>query len=372
GMMIVEGVDGLFGVDAYNGRVVWEYPIKGILAPYNQEHLLGTAGTHSNMCVADGSVFVRHKDRCLRIDLQTGGKQQEYVMPGARWGFIACDNGTLFGTSADTNYVPRHLYRGSNMAEMLTQSEELFAFDSASGRRLWSYKASQSIRHNAIAIGNGSVFIIDSTLIDADRAKRLGKQDPVESTLLCLDAGTGKVRWRQTNDVYGTTLVLSAQHKMLLMCYQYSQRSFQFGSEPGNRLTGFNAATGERVWDTRLDGKTRYLSRPLINGQTIYAQPLAWDLMTGKPKQDYVMKGRQPGGCGNISGSRHLMLYRSGPLSYIDLAQDEKVNQTYGPMRPGCWINAIPAGGLVLMPDATDGCKCTYLMKVSVGLQPMD
>jgi len=66
------------------------------------------------------------------------------------------------------------------------------------------------------------------------------------------------------------------------------------------------------------------------------------------------------------------MLYRSGPLSYIDLTQEEKVNQTYGPMRPGCWINAIPAGGLVLMPDATDGCRCTYLMKVSVALQPMD
>ncbi len=370
GMMIVEGVDGLFGVDAYNGRIVWEYPIKGILTAYNQEHLLGTAGTHGNMCVADGSVFVRHKNRCLRIDLQTGKKQQEYVMPGGQWGFIACADGKLFGTRADTSYVPRHLYGRSNMVDMLTQSEELFAFDRDSGRTVWSYKANQSIRHNAIAIGNGSVFIIDSTLIDTDRAKRLGKQAPVKSTLLCLDAGTGKVRWQQTNNVYGTTLALSVPHKMLLMSYQYSQRSFQFGSEKGNRLTGFNTATGKQVWDTHLDKKYRYLSRPLINGRTIYAQPWAWDLMTGKLKQDYAMKGRQPGGCGNISGSRHILLYRSGPLSYIDLTQKEKVNQTYGPMRPGCWINVISVGGIVLMPDATDGCRCTYLMKVSVGLQP--
>jgi len=372
GMMIVEGVDGLFGVDAYNGRIVWEYPIKGILAAYNQEHLLGTAGTHGNMCVADGSVFVRHKDRCLRLDLQTGDKQQEFVMPGGPWGVIACADGILFGTRADTNYVPRHLYGRSNMADVLTQSREFLAFDRGSGRPLWSYRADRSIRHNAIAVGSGSVFLIDSTLVDTDRLKRLGNQAPIESTLLCLDAGTGDVRWEQTNAVYGTTLVLSEEHELLVMCYQYSQRSFQFGSEAGNRLTGFNAATGERVWDTRLDKKKRYLSRPLINGRTIYAQPWAWDLMTGKPMPDYIMKGRQPGGCGNISGSRHLMLYRSGPLSYIDLTQEEKVNQTYGPMRPGCWINAIPAGGLVLMPDATDGCRCTYLMKVSVALQPMN
>lgn len=371
GMMIVEGVDGLFGVDSYNGRVVWEHRMKGILAPYNQEHLLGTAGTHGNMCVADDSVFVRHKDRCLRIDLRTGEKQQEYVMPGARWGFIACDGGILFGTRADTNYVPRYLYGRSDMSELLTQSEEFSAYDRGSGRRLWSYKAERSIRHNAIAIGNGSVFIIDSTLIDTDRLKRLGMQDPLESTLLCLDAGTGKVRWQQTNDVYGTTLVLSAQYNTLLMCYQYSQRSFQFKSEAGDRLTGFNASTGDRVWDTSTDKRIKYVSRPLINGQTIYAQPSAWDLLTGEPKQDYIMQGRQAGGCGNISGSRFLMLYRSGPLSYIDLTQEEKVNQSYGPMRPGCWINAIPAGGLVLMPDATDLCKCSYLMKVSVGLQPM-
>ncbi len=370
GMLVVEGVDGLFGVDAYNGRIVWDHPIKGILQPYNQEHLLGTAGTHGNMCAADGSVFVRHKDKCLRLDLQTGKKQQEYVMPGGRWGFIACDDGMLFGSRADTNYVPRYLYGRSKMDDMLTQSAELFAFDRKSGRVLWSYKAERSIRHNTIAVGNGSVFLIDSALIDADRLKKLEKQEPLGSTLLCLDARTGKERWQQTNDIYGTTLILSVPHKMLVMGYQHSQREFQFGSEKGNRLTGFNAATGARAWDVTMGG-TRYISRPLINGSTIYAQPLAWDLMTGEKIQDYVMKGRQPGGCGNISGSQYLLLYRSGPLSYIDLTQAEKVNQTYGPMRPGCWINAIPAGGLVLMPDASDGCRCTYLMKVSVGLQAM-
>ena len=44
--------------------------------------------------------------------------------------------------------------------------------------------------------------------------------------------------------------------------------------------------------------------------------------------------------------------------------------QNFGGIRPGCWINVVPAGGLVLMPDATDLCTCSYLIKASIALQP--
>ncbi len=29
-------------------------------------------------------------------------------------------------------------------------------------------------------------------------------------------------------------------------------------------------------------------------------------------------------------------------------------------MTPGCWFNAIPAGGLVLLPDGSSKCACSY------------
>ena len=73
-----------------------------------------------------------------------------------------------------------------------------------------------------------------------------------------------------------------------------------------------------------------------------------------------------------MSGSTHLLLYRSGTLGYVDLSSGTAATQNYGPVRPGCWINAIVAGGLVLMPDATDRCTCSYLMKASVALAPPD
>jgi len=98
-------------------------------------------------------------------------------------------------------------------------------------------------------------------------------------------------------------------------------------------------------------------------------QPYSYDLFTGKQKTDFRIIGRQPGGCGPMSGSTHMLLYRSGTLGYTDLTKNIGT-QNYGPMRPGCWINAIVGGGLVLMPDATDRCTCSYLIKTSIALVP--
>jgi hypothetical protein len=63
------------------------------------------------------------------------------------------------------------------------------------------------------------------------------------------------------------------------------------------------------------------------------------------------------------------MVFRSATLGYLDLSGDYGT-ENYGGIRPGCWINVLPAGGLVLMPDATDRCTCSYLIKASIALQP--
>jgi len=378
GIMVVEAVDGLLAVDAFTGRRLWSYPLANILAAYDQEHLLGTAGTGSNMCLGEDSVFVRHGSRCLRLYLKTGTLVREYTVldPNGVWGFVAWREGILYGTVADRTYVVRQLFRNvSNMEDLLTQSHRLFALDAATGQTLWVHEARESIRHNALAIGAGRVYLIDKAkdivdLPDPERDKHAALprvREPADGRLLCLDARTGETLWAQDRDIYGTTLAVSAKHDVLLMSYQYSQRSYQLPSEKGDRLTGFRAADGHRLWDTAA----RYISRPILNDATIYAQPHAFDLLTGTRKVDFALKDRQPGGCGPVTGSTHLLLYRSGTLGYTDLLRGSAV-ENYGPVRPGCWINAIVADGLVLMPDATDRCTCSYLMKTSLALAPKD
>ena len=93
--MIVEAIDGLFAVDAFTGRRLWSYRIENVLNAYDQEHLVGTAGTGSNMCLGDDSVFVRQGGRCLRIDMKTGTLLREYTVPDedGAWGYIAWSDG---------------------------------------------------------------------------------------------------------------------------------------------------------------------------------------------------------------------------------------------------------------------------------------
>jgi hypothetical protein len=38
--------------------------------------------------------------------------------------------------------------------------------------------------------------------------------------------------------------------------------------------------------------------------------------------------------------------------------------------RLGCWINVIPAGGLVLIPEASSGCTCPYALQTTMALAP--
>jgi outer membrane protein assembly factor BamB len=376
GIMVIEALDGLLAVDAQSGHRLWYYSMENVLDPYDQEHLVGTSGTGSNMCLADDSVFVRHGGRCLRINMTTGKLIREYTMPDKSgvWGFIACVDGVLYGTSADRTHVVRQLFRNvSNMEDLLTQSRNLFAMDIKTGKTQWVYDVAESIRHNAIAICDGRVYLIDKSkeivdLPDKDEdSTNSPTKQPTVSRLVCLNAETGNVLWEQSADIYGTTLAVSSKHNVLLMSYQYSQRSYQLPSEKGDRLTGFRTTDGKRLWDT----DERYISRPIINGSTIYAQPYSFDLLTGIRNMDFELKGRQPGGCGPVAGSRNLLLYRSGTLGYTDLLS-RSATQNYGPVRPGCWINAIVAGGLVLMPDATDRCTCSYLMKTSIALAPAD
>ena len=67
---------------------------------------------------------------------------------------------------------------------------------------------------------------------------------------------------------------------------------------------------------------------------------------------------------------RSTLLFRSATLGYYDLS-GARQTENYGGIRPGCWINALPAGGIVLLPDATAGCECSYLNKAWIALEPV-
>jgi len=202
--------------------------------------------------------------------------------------------------------------------------------------------------------------LIDRPLSLSDREKRPKKTKPHElGRLVSINSKTGELNWSNEKEIYGTLLAVSEEHDALLMSYQPTR--FRLASEVGGRMAVFQAANGKRLWDN----KVKYESRPMINGSTVYAQGGAWDLLTGATRPfDF----KRSYGCGILASSKNMMLFRSATLGYFDIETQEQT-ENFGGVRPGCWVNVIPAGGVVLVPDASAGCRCSYLNRAWFALQ---
>jgi outer membrane protein assembly factor BamB len=376
GRLYVQGLEEVRATDAYNGRMLWKLPLKSLTGRFwelkSGAGKVVTAGVPvagGNMCVSsDGkALYVHNGKSCLRVDGATGKTMGEFKPPpddkgGTNtWGFLAIDHEILFGSVVDEKYlvVNRKVYG---------ESKTLFALNATNGKLKWRYEAKQSIRHNAIAVGGGTVYLIDRPAAPMDRVTfqpKKGQKWPAHppGTLLALDAATGRIKWKRTGNIYGTMLALSTGQDVLLMSYQPSG----LNSEVGGRMAAFRASTGKPIYDV----KARYRSRLLVNGQTIYGTPGhrrrsgIWNLLTGEQKPGRLVAA---GSCGILAGGKHIITFRGGSLAYVDLRRPEK-SDNYGGARPGCWINAIPAGGLVLMPEYSDGCTCSYQIKTSLALE---
>jgi outer membrane protein assembly factor BamB len=389
GRMIVEGINALRAVNVYNGRPLWDFPLENLLRVYHSETSIGAAWTGGNCCLDGDRVYVHTGDRCLCLDAATGRQLRELKPPDqldgkpGTWGYIACQGGTLFGTLADKDYLVRIWWSPTSKTNgLFTQSTRLFAMDPQSGRVKWIYTPQHSIHHNAIAIGGGWVYLIDRPWAEIDSAAYSAEKYQLEAQrradahgtkpsdelrqllrnpagrLVALDAAAGKPFWQSDKAGFGTELVLSEKHGLLLVCYQPGMLK----SELGNRMAAIRVTDGSCAWDVAA----HYVSRPVINDRTIYAEPGAWDLLSGKPLDFKLTRSH---GCGIPAGSQKLLVFRSATLGYIDLTQGDQT-ENYGGIRPGCWLNAIPAGGLVLMADSASWCTCSYLNQATIALEP--
>lgn len=377
GVLVVEGVNGVTGIDAYNGRTRWVQRIEGILADWDGvHHDVGVGDCGSNVCLSDDAVFVRTGPRCLKLDLLHGTKLAEFPTPVAcseanrNWGYLAYSNGLLFGSVLNDEHRVSPRYAKISLR---TESVLLFAVDAKSGELRWQYKPEGSLRNNAIAISGDKLYLIDRPVVPADRIDNpqpngkhrppLKPEEMPSGTLMALDARTGKTLWKNADDIFGTQLAVSSRRGVLLMYYQAVKHNFfKLPSEIGGRMAAFHSENGGRIWDRAANYKTR----PIINEDLVYAEGGAWDLMSGA---EVPWEFQRSYGCGQITASRHLMLFRSATLGYLDLTRKAGV-ENFGGIRAACWFNAIPAGGLVLVPDSAVKCACSYQTNAWLALQP--
>lgn len=75
--------------------------------------------------------------------------------------------------------------------------------------------------------------------------------------------------------------------------------------------------------------------------------------------------------CGMLTASDNMLLFRSGFTGFFDLESDSGTSHFAG-HRLGCWINAIPTNGLVVIPEASAGRVCIFSIASTIVMEPRE
>ena len=399
GRLFIQGHDSVMAYDAFNGQFLWKTPNPGAMRTgvYN-------AREPGNMAASDDHLYMLLDEKCIQFDAATGKVAHEFVIPGAgskpnlEWGYIAYNDGFLYGTATERVENAAEQARRGKSGSIATDA--IFAYQVSTRALAWQYQG-KSISHGSIAIGDGRVFLIDSSLTPAQRDEML-RQDKTGLAKLAeeriknadlrmavaLDASTGKKVWAKPVDVTdcsdigigGGALTLMYQNGHLVLgganANGHYWEQFLAGEFARRRLVVLDAEKGEKIWARDAN----YRHRPVVINNEVIAEPWSYDLYTGEQKmRTHPLTGEKtpwmfarPGHhCGAISATSNMMFFRSKSTAYYNLDEDEGTEHFAG-QRLGCWINTIPANGLVMIPEASAGCVCLFSIASTIVFEPRD
>jgi len=416
--MFVKGRDRIIAVDAYNGTILWE---KGI-PNFSRS---GANIDPGPMVVTEDYLYAAAEDKCLALDVATGKNVITFKVPEVakgeahEWGYVASVDNLLFGSGQKPGASPNP-YKGSKYEEYgvihnidvdhlsmvetksVVASNFLFALNRHSGKKLWVYNSGGVIPNIGIAVGDGRIYFLENTdpkALAEDKGGRVPLEAMTKSSLVALDIKTGKKIWSKEVDLSKAHFILFLSHANGTLLLTYSSR----GGPPGfpeYYLDAFDAGSGKAKWSTHYgeitsnipderskdgydsglrtiplkkrtkavqSGRGKETHHPVIIANRIISEPFEFDLQTGKRGElKLIRSGR---GCGTISASSKSIFFRAATLATYDLntGKNYRISNT---ARPGCWLNVLPVGGLILMPEATSGCICNYPVQATFAYIP--
>ncbi len=404
GRMFIQGIDSVMAYDAYNGNFLWEFKNPGAI----RTGVFNNRETH-NLAASEDTLYVAIEGECVALEASSGNVIAKYKTPKSpdglerAWAYLAYDDDQVFGTSTIREELEKRLRRRGLTVK--TQTDAIFAVDAETGERAWTYRGS-NILHTTIAIGPQHVYFIDSAItpeqrqelylsdkgdlkkLEGDAAKKAeADMKRFDARLaVALDRKTGKKVWERPVDVTDTTNVSSGGGSLTVMYADghvvlcganangHYWKQFLSGKFEKRKLLVLDAETGDKLWSKNAN----YMNRPAVIGDEIYAEPWAFKLATGEPKTrkhpvtgvESTWRFSRPGHhCGVITATPNMMFFRSGFIGYYDLYRDSGTKHFSG-QRLGCWVNAIPGNGLVMIPEASAGCVCQFSIASTVVLEP--
>jgi outer membrane protein assembly factor BamB len=391
GRAIIEGIDKLRAMDIYTGSVLWEKAIAGVGSYFNNTaHQAGANGTGSNFVSLSDGIYVAMDRVCLRLDPANGEEIERFELPtdlleGADcvWGYLNVEGDYLIGGWAPRSHAPVAAAKTQDKVDPDEEPEStakrlppsnprtvgsvgLFVMDRRSGKILWSVNAKKLFRHNAICAGGGRLYAIDTNPVPA-----LWERDkPVPTPfgeLRVFDLASGEKLWKTSNNVSGTWLSYSREYDVLVEAGRKARDTLR--DEPKG-MRAYKGGSGEVLWHDR-----DALGPAMIRGNMVLKESSAVDLITGRPLvQSDPITGvlhewtwSRQYGCNTPIASQNLLTFRSGAAGYYDLARLGGTGN-FGGFRSSCTNNLIVAGGLLVAPDYTRTCTCSYQMQTSLAL----
>jgi len=326
---------------------------------------------------------------------------------------FSLDPSVLIGRARDTTERPTTVIKSGtvgnqwNSVRWGSASRRLIVIDRKSGKELWSRPAKYGFRHNSIALGGepggGILFCIDAMSRAKQKAlERLGKP-PADYTprLLALDMRSGEEIWSTEEDLFGTFLNYSAEHKILLQSGSAARDRASDESAAG--MVAYRASDGDVIWKdlsrtfggpcmlhhdtiimqdyvpTAADlierGTHPLTGEPFSLRKSSVGNGMAISLLTGKPKtRKHPITGatlpwtyKRNYGCNTVIGSEHLLTFRSAAAGFYDLATDGGTGNLGG-FKSSCTSNLIVAGELLNAPEYTRTCTCRYQNQTSLAM----
>ncbi len=389
GRLFIPGNDRVYAVDAYNGTPLWEREIPN-------SRRIAVFRDCSQMVASDHHLFVATADQCLVLNALTGDIQQSFPVPGndsgkLHWGYLAHlpDADLLIGSGTHPEASRREISRDVAAKETfwdfvpLVGSTQLFALYAATGQTRWSYRSQEGLLINpTLAIADGMLWFVESgnpdTLNAANGRATANELLSRGAWLTAINAENGQVRIRQPLGFAETqhNIYLSAAQGKIVVVGSRNSGNNKLVDQVLYDIAVFNAADGALVWKqsqkqgTGIGGDHGEQDHhPVIVEDRLYCEPFGYHLHTGATLDNFLWKTKHRRGCGNISASASAFFFRENVTSMFDLDTNQ-VSRVTQITRPGCWINILPAGGLLLVPEASSGCSCNYAIQTSLAFLP--
>ncbi len=338
----------LTAYDVFTGRLLWKKQVSRFTRYAS---------------LADG-IYVAGGDTCTVLDPATGAPRSTFRYPDEQRRALFVSD---IRVADDLILIAAAYAKVRAIGKGLWDSALLVALDRKSGKVLWTRKAKDRFNNNAIAVGDGTVFCIDSPpAVQADKAQRRGdKQPPVPSTLLALDARTGRPKWTQVRmnprQAYGAGNWLGLRSRDDWLAYCRPLGLVLAGK--GTSACALDAKTGRAVWEKRIGGQPLILA-----GKTFIHQGGAiFDTQTGEPVSKQRLFTR--GGCNYAVANEHLLFVRDHSAAYVDLRTGQRHHLRN--VRSGCSNSFVVADGLVSVPNFAVGCVCNYPIQTSFAMVHM-